>query len=76
MTTIQVRGIEFDNANDALQETNASGRGQVILVGGKYLVVEPAEAERLETAGLPFAHVCDHEMPDGSFRIVTIPVND
>ncbi len=34
------------------------------------------EAERLETAGVEFAYLFDHEMPDGTFRIITVPVND
>lgn len=72
---VQVHGIEFENASEALQHAEASGRGQAILVGGKHLVVEEAEANRLAEMGVPFAHVCDHQLPDGTFRIVTVPVN-
>jgi hypothetical protein len=73
--TIQLKAIEFDNAHEAIQWTDASGRGQAITVGGRYLVVEPSEADRLARAGVEFAYLHDHELPDGSHRIVTVPVN-
>lgn len=76
MKTIAIQGIELKTAGEALQHTEASGRGQVIHVGGKYLVVERAEADRLAEMGVFFAHVIDHEMPNGSFRIMTVPVNE
>lgn len=73
MTTI--RGIEFGTANGAIQHAEASGRGEAIAVGGKYLVVEKAEAERLAAAGVAFAYLCVHDLPDGTDRVVTIPIN-
>lgn len=73
--TIEIRGIEFSTAHEAIQERDAAGIGEAITVGGKVLLVYPAEVERLTNAGVSFAHLCDHEMPDGSHRIVTIPVN-
>ena len=76
MKTIEFHAIEFDNAAEALQHTEASGFGRAIFCDGKYLVVEEDELERIETEGVQFALVVDHEMPDGSFRIMTIPVND
>ncbi len=77
MKTIEVRGIECETANEAIQETNAGYQGgYAIHVGGKYLVVEKAEADRLAEMGVPFAYLGEHEMADGSFRIVTIPVNE
>ena len=76
MKTIEIQGIEFETASEALQHADASGRGQVIHVGGKFLVVERAEADRLAETGVFFAHVIDHELPDGSFRIMTVPVNE
>jgi hypothetical protein len=33
------------------------------------------DADRLEAAFVEFAYLHDHEMPDGSHRIVTVPVN-
>lgn len=76
MKTIQIEGIEFASANEAIQHTYASGRGEAITVGGKYLVVEQAEAHRLGAAGVAFAylHVIDHpDHPHG--LVVTVPVN-
>jgi hypothetical protein len=74
--TIEIKGLEFENADEALQHINASGCGVAISIGGKALVVEQAEADRLAAAGIEFAYLVDHEMPDGSWRIMTIPVND
>ena len=66
---------EFPNASEALQHVDASGRGVAIRLRRQPLVVSQADADRLEAAGVEFAYLCDHEMPDGSWRIVTIPVN-
>jgi hypothetical protein len=46
-----------------------------VRVEGKNLVVARDEADRLAAAGVEFAYLCDHEMPDGEHRIVTVPVN-
>ena len=74
--TIEFEAIEFDKADEAIQHFNASGYGDaVIALGGRYYVTRDAEADRLAAAGIEFAYVCDHEMPDGSFRIMTVPVN-
>jgi len=32
------------------------------------LVVARREADRLAEAGIEFAYLCDHEMPDGTWR--------
>jgi hypothetical protein len=74
--TIEIKGLEFENADEAIQHINASGRGVAISIGGKALVVEQAEADRLAARRIEFAYLVDHEMPDGSWRIMTIPVND
>ena len=73
---IEINAIEFETAGDAIQWTNASGRGVAILANARHLVVEQKEADRLAAAGAEFAYLVDHEMPDGSDRIMTIPVND
>lgn len=73
---VRISGMEFADANEAIQHTEASGRGEAISVGGKVLVVEQAEADRLTSIGVEFAYLVDHEMPDGSHRIMTIPVNE
>lgn len=75
MSSIEVRGIEFKSAGEAIQHVNADGRGEAICVGNRYLVVEKAEAHRLEAERVSFAYVHEREMPDGSWRIVTVPVN-
>jgi hypothetical protein len=74
--TITFRALKFDNAHEAIQHTYASGRGKAVLLGGKHYVMDKREAERLAAAGVEFAYLCDHDMPDGTQRIVTVPVND
>jgi len=75
MSTIEFHGIEFKTADEAIQHASASGRGEAVLVGGKHMVVEKAEAERLAAAGVEFAYLCVHKAPDGTERVVTVPVN-
>jgi hypothetical protein len=76
MKTIPFRGLEFDSAGEAIQWACASGLGEAILLDGRHYVVKRDEAERLAAAGVEFAYLHDHEMPDGSRRIVTVPVTD
>jgi hypothetical protein len=73
--TIEFEGIEFATAHKAIQWTDAAGRGVAILVNRRNYVVEQAEADRLDMAGVEFAYLRDHEMPDGEHRIMTVPVN-
>ena len=68
--------IEFDTAGEAIQYASASGRGTAILFRGRKLVVSAEDANLLEGRSIEFAYLGDHEMPDGTWRIVTIPVND
>lgn len=73
---ITIKADEFPTANEAIQHTEASGRGEAIVLGGKHYVVEKAEAERIAAAGVPFAylHFIDHpDHPHG--LVVTVPVN-
>jgi hypothetical protein len=75
--TIRFTAIEFENVHEAFQHYDASGYGDnVISLGGKYYLISKAEAQRIEAMGIEFAYVFDHEMPDGSYRIMTVPVND
>ncbi|MEX1231990.1 MAG: hypothetical protein WEB58_17225 [Planctomycetaceae bacterium] len=74
--TVQIHATEFPNAGEALQYVDASGVGRAIRCDEKYLVVDEAELRRIETEGVPFALLSDHAMPNGSFRIMTVPVND
>ena len=73
--SIEFKAIEFPTAHEAIQWTYASGKGEAILLGGKNYVAEQTEIDRLATAGVEFAYLCDHEMPDGTHRIITVPVN-
>ncbi|GIK10600.1 MAG: hypothetical protein KA383_20180 [Phycisphaerae bacterium] len=72
--SIEFKAIEFPTAHEAIQWTYASGKGEAILLGGKNYVAEQTEIDRLATAGVEFAYLCDHEMPDGTHRIITVPV--
>ena len=72
---LNFRAIECESNIDAIQEANAGGFGEAIRLGGKPMVVRQADCDRLAAAGVGFAYLCDHEMPDGSFRIMTVPVN-
>jgi hypothetical protein len=72
---IEVQGIEFPTEGEAIQHTYADGRGVAISIGGKNLVVAQAEADRIAGLGASFAYLTLHDMPDGSTRIVTVPVN-
>lgn len=75
--TITFEAIEFDTADEAIQHYYASGYGDaVISLGRKYYVTTRAEADRIAAAGIEFAYVFDHDMPDGTKRIMTVPVND
>lgn len=71
--TITYNAIDFANAGEAIQYADASG-GVAILVSGPQ-VVSQADADRLAAAGVEFAYLVDHEMPDGERRIMTVPVN-
>jgi hypothetical protein len=73
--TIRIRGIECENASDAFGWVDARGHGHVISIGNKTLVVDKAEAERVETLGVEFAYLHDHEMPDGTRRTISVLVN-
>jgi hypothetical protein len=73
--TLEYAAIECMSATDALQEADAGGFGEAIMLRGKPMVVAQADCDRLAAAGVEFAYLFNHEMPDGSFRIMTVPVN-
>jgi len=73
--SITYHAIECESATDALQEADASGQGEAVLLDGKPMVVPQADCDRLQAAGVEFAYLHNHEMPDGSYRILTVPVN-
>lgn len=74
--TIEFKATEFATADEAFQHYYASGHGDnVIAAAGKYYVARRAESDRLAVAGVEFAYLHIHDMPDGSERIVSVPVN-
>ena len=73
--TINFKALDFETTDEAIQHTYAGGEGVAIRLRGQPLVVLQEDAHRLEAAGVEFAYLHDHEMPDGSHRIVTVPVN-
>jgi hypothetical protein len=72
---INFQAIECESMSDALQWADASGQGEAVLLGGEPLVVPQVDLDRLAAAGIGFAYLFNHEMPDGSYRVVTVPVN-
>ena len=71
--TIRFHAREFDGARDAMQYADVAG-GVAVLLGARHFVVDQSEATRLGAAGVEFAYLCEFELPDGTPRIVTIPV--
>ncbi len=74
MKTIMVRGFECESLDDALGWVDAMGNTTAIKIGGKILVVPEAEARRLDTEGISFAYVGEHQIPDGTFRTVSVSI--
>jgi len=72
--TIEIEITRFRSMHDAVQWSEAAG-GEPVLLDGKPAIVSRADADRLAAAGVPFAYLVDHEMPDGEHRIMTVPVN-
>jgi hypothetical protein len=72
---IAIQAIECESKCDALQWADASGQGEAVMLDGTPMVISQADLDRLAAAGVEFAYLCNHEMPDGSFRILTVPVN-
>jgi len=73
--TIEFQAIEFETVPEALQWTDGGECGVAVRLGGKNYVMDRVEADRLAAAGVEFAFLHDHQMPDGSRRFVTVPVN-
>ena len=72
--TIDIQATEFPSALEALEHADGV-EGKAIWLAGRYFVVSQEEADRIAAAGISFAYLGDHAMPDGSFRIMTVPVN-
>ena len=74
--TIEFTAVELNSAGEALQHANADPRfDTALLLDGKPYAMAKREAERLESAGVEFAYLFDHELPDGRSVIMTVPVN-
>ncbi len=75
--TIEFQAIECENADEAIQTTYADPRAdRALFLDGRYYALPRTEAQRLEAAGVEFAYLFDHDLPDGRNIIVTVPVND
>jgi len=73
--TIEFEAIEFKTAHEAIQWTEAGECGAAVLLDGRNYVMDRREAGRVAAAGVEFAYLHDHEMPDGEHRLVTVPIN-
>jgi len=71
--TVQIQMIPFETAHEAIQHSEAAGDVAILLDGPK--VVSQDDADCLAAAGVEVAYVLNHKMPDGSHRIMTVPVN-
>jgi len=72
-TSVTIQMIPFETAHEAIQHSEAAGDVAILLDGPK--VVSQDDADCLAAAGVEFAYVMNQEMPDGSYRIMTVPVN-
>jgi hypothetical protein len=69
MRTITINAIETPSATEAIQLCDCGpdyANPAAVTLAGRYFVMEKDEAERLAAAGVGFAYLFDHEMPDGS----------
>lgn len=66
---MDIRTTEFKTAREAIAHAAAKDMAAVLL-NGKPAVVSRKDAERMETAGVSFAYLCDHKG-----TVVTVPVN-
>lgn len=62
-------GIKCESMADAMQYADASGMEPILITGGCYCVTRD-ELNRIECAGVEFAHITEHEG-----RLMTVPVN-
>jgi hypothetical protein len=76
-TTKRFECRTFQTMGEAYQYSEAAG-GEAIVLEGEYVVLDEATARELQAAGVPFAWIIEHETPepDGSRRLMTVPVND
>ena len=68
---ITIRGTRHPNAHEAIQHLSVSGDDRAVSVGGMYLSISKAEAERLEASRIPFAYLFER-----AGTIVTVPAGN
>ena len=73
--TIPIHASEFETAREAIQHAHTTRGDKAILLHGRNMVVSQQDADRLAAARIEFAYLFDHRMPDGTPRIMTVPVN-
>jgi translation initiation factor 2B subunit (eIF-2B alpha/beta/delta family) len=66
---MNIRVTNLKTAREAITHTAARDMAAVLL-NSKPAAVSRKDAERLETAGVSFAYLCDHKG-----KVVTVPVN-
>jgi len=66
---MDIRTTELKTAREAIAHAAAKDMAAV-LMNGIPAVVSRKDAERMETAGVSFAYLCDHKG-----TVVTVPVN-
>lgn len=71
----QIEAREYKTAREAIRAAERTRGASAIRIGRCYWVVGKERVRELEADGLPFAHLGFAFAPDGSQRIVTIPVN-
>jgi hypothetical protein len=69
---IVIEFVEHSSAAKSLQYLEISRHDRAILMGGKYLTLTKADAEKLEFVGASFAYLVYYE---ASERIMTVPVD-
>ena len=69
--TITFHAREFRTVHEALQWADAGGGVPILL--DRPMVATQDDVDRLAAAGVAFAFLIDHELPDGARRIMTIP---
>ena len=72
---MEFRAYEFESGFEALQYAEAGG-GVAILWEGKHLVAREADVDHLAALGDEFAYLVAADLPDGDWRVMTIPIND
>ena len=69
MSELTFESRQFDTAGEAIQYTEAGG-GVAIRMNCEYLVVSQEDADRLASAGVPFAYLFEY-----LGRVMTVPVD-